>query len=333
MELSINTGSFGKMFGVPNNVVDSYIKLANENQLKILLILLRYNSQQITSAQIASFLNIPENEVENALEFWKNTNIFSNSSDAIKEPVLPNKTQREAKKVKVSENTSKPEQQTATPVKRESMMSPKVVAEQLEKSQELKMLFQMIEGLLNRNLNYKEQQGIIYIYKDLKMQAPVIVTLIKYCESINAININYIRKVAENWTQRGVKNLEDAEKCINEETYKRDFSGKIYRAFKLKNPLTSGQQEYVDLWHEKNYPFDLIVCAYENTIERINSVNFKYINTTLENWVNSGIKSADDVKRSKKTKNTYEVYEDRYTRDSDLDKYRELVNKFTDDYN
>ena len=44
MNLSVHISGFGQMFGVPNAVVDQYLKLATPSQLKVLLYLLRKNS-------------------------------------------------------------------------------------------------------------------------------------------------------------------------------------------------------------------------------------------------------------------------------------------------
>ena len=63
-------------FSVPSAVVDTLIRLAKENQLKVLLYLLRYPDKQLTVSQIASYLRIPEEQVEEALEWWSQVNIL-----------------------------------------------------------------------------------------------------------------------------------------------------------------------------------------------------------------------------------------------------------------
>ena len=61
--------------------------------------------------------------------------------------------------------------------------------------------------------------------------------------------------------------------------------------------MTTNQEEFVELWQKKGYSDEILKLAYENAIERINKVNFKYINTTLENWKKSGIKTLSDFKK------------------------------------
>ena len=41
VDYTVHMGGFGQMFGVPNAVVDQYLKLSTPSQLKVLLYLLR----------------------------------------------------------------------------------------------------------------------------------------------------------------------------------------------------------------------------------------------------------------------------------------------------
>ena len=66
MNLSVHISGFGQMFGVPNAVVDQYLKLATPSQLKVLLYLLRSNRPNLAHDEIAKALGIPEELVEEA---------------------------------------------------------------------------------------------------------------------------------------------------------------------------------------------------------------------------------------------------------------------------
>ena len=65
------------MFGVPNAVVDQYLKLATPSQLKVLLYLLRSNRPNLAHDEIAKALGIPEELVEEAVLFWSQTTLFT----------------------------------------------------------------------------------------------------------------------------------------------------------------------------------------------------------------------------------------------------------------
>ena len=70
MNLTVHIPGFGQMFGVPNAVVDQYLKLATPSQLKVLLYLLRNNGQTVDHSEIAKALAISEELVEEAALFW-----------------------------------------------------------------------------------------------------------------------------------------------------------------------------------------------------------------------------------------------------------------------
>ena len=77
MNLSVHISGFGQMFGVPNAVVDQYLKLATPSQLKVLLYLLRSNRPNLAHDEIAKALGIPEELVEEAVLFWSQTTLFT----------------------------------------------------------------------------------------------------------------------------------------------------------------------------------------------------------------------------------------------------------------
>lgn len=77
MYLTVHIPGFGQMFGVPNAVVDQYLKLATPSQLKVLLYLLRNNGQTVDHSEIAKALAISEELVEEAALFWSQTDLFA----------------------------------------------------------------------------------------------------------------------------------------------------------------------------------------------------------------------------------------------------------------
>lgn len=296
MEININCGAFGKMFGVPCETVDKYLKLANENQLKVLLLFLRYSGQNISFSQAAKFLNISESAVSDSIDFWKKTSLFENI------------------------NTSK----ITTDTPRESILSPSTLADMSKNKAEFEEVHSMIEKTIGRKLNNQEIQGISYIHNELGYENASIVTIFKYCSSIGKLNINYVVQIASSWKEDGIVKLSDVTQKVDTLMNGNAYKSKIYKLFKLKNAMTSNQEEFVELWHRKGYSDEILKLAYENAIERINKVNFKYINTTLLNWEKSGIKTPADLKKYNNKK--------KYSSDgeSDLEKYKQLANNFGD---
>ena len=77
MNLSINCGTWNSIFAIPCDVVDKHIKLAGSAQLKVLLFILRYAGQNISTDKIATALSMDELDVKDSMQYWIETNVIS----------------------------------------------------------------------------------------------------------------------------------------------------------------------------------------------------------------------------------------------------------------
>ena len=77
MEFKANCGIWGTMFGVPCIVADNFLKLASGQQIKVLLYLLRNSGKDCTAEEVASGTGSTVQEVNEAVAFWEQVNVFS----------------------------------------------------------------------------------------------------------------------------------------------------------------------------------------------------------------------------------------------------------------
>ena len=95
----------------------------------------------------------------------------------------------------------------------------------------------------------------------------------------------------------------------------------------MKRRPTTKQQEIVDTWQTEKYDLDLIKCAYERTIERIDKLSFEYINKILITWRENGYSSADDVKSAESEYRKNKKSGEKTSSDGfDAEKYNILIN-------
>lgn len=66
---------------IPGKMIDYFIKLANEEQLKVLLFIARHQASDLSLQQIANGTSLSEDRVTNAIAFLKNINIISETTD------------------------------------------------------------------------------------------------------------------------------------------------------------------------------------------------------------------------------------------------------------
>ncbi len=310
MEHILKMGAFGGVFAVPNIVVDNFIKLANESAVKVLLYMLRNKGKQCSTAEIAKAINITEAQAEEAFVFWENANIFSGD--------IGSDTMENAEPVK-----TEPPKKIILPSAEKYNLSPSEIAARIEGSPEIRNLFSMAESSFGRMLNHSEHRGFIWMHDDLGLSAEVILMITAYSISINSGNINYIKKTAADWAERGITTLDRAEAEVKLLEEKNTFQGKIMRIFHMQRALTANEKKIADEWNSRLYNDDLIEYAYERTAENINKLNFKYIDSILKGWEQKGIRTRADAESDNKD------HKDKETGHSfDLEEYKALVNDF-----
>ena len=320
MEYFVNAGSWGAVFAVPNAVVDNYIKLANEASLKVLLYILRNNGKKLASDEAACALNLNINQIEEAFIFWENANILKRDEKPL-----------------ISSSVSEPvsEEKIAAPVKKSSIPSgtgyslkPSEIAQRVENSEDVRVMFNMAEASFGRPLNHTEQRSFIWMHDYLGLSADVLITIAAYCISIEKGSIKYIETLASDWSEKGINALELVQDEIKAQEEKNTFNGRIMKAFGMTRRPTAKQQELIDSWKKKGYSLELIEYAYEKTIEAIDKLNFPYINKVLENWYSQGLitKAKIDGGNNKRNARTEREGEHSY----DLNELKSFVNNFGD---
>ncbi len=329
MEYFLNAGILGGIFAVPNSVVDNYIKLANEAAVKVLLYVLRNSNQNLSSALIASALNITENQVEEAFVFWENANIFPKSLQSEAAAVNTVQTVSEpAESVQPQVNTppqtSAPQKKVIQQERADYNINPSEIAARVESSEDIKCLFTMSEQTFARPLTHTEQRGLIWIHDYLGLSTEVILMLTVFCISADKGNIRYIETVAQDWAEREINTLELAQNEIKRLEEGQGFNRKIMKIFGMNRKPTSKQQAFIDNWKEKNYSLELIEYAYEKTIESIDKLNFPYLNKILENWYAEGLLTKAQIDGYKKPDSQPQSKDYSF----DLDEYKSLVNNF-----
>ena len=320
MEYFVNAGSWGAVFAVPNAVIDNYIKLANEASLKVLLYILRNNGKKLVSDEAACALNLNINQIEEAFIFWENANILKRDEKPL-----------------ISSSVSEPvsEEKIAAPVKKSSIPSgtgyslkPSEIAQRVENSEDVRVMFNMAEASFGRPLNHTEQRSFIWMHDYLGLSADVLITIAAYCISIEKGSIKYIETLASDWSEKGINTLELVQDEIKAQEEKNTFNGRIMKAFGMTRRPTAKQQELIDSWKKKGYSLELIEYAYEKTIEAIDKLNFPYINKVLENWYSQGLitKAKIDGGNNKRNARTERESEHSY----DLNELKSFVNNFGD---
>lgn len=280
----------GGMTMIENTFIDQLMPAASGDFVKIYLYLLRCVQEgrtDVTVSQVADALNYTEADVKRAMGYWQKLRMLDFDSEE-------NERVPDAAEAKTagSDSRSTAEEKAVTPAGGK-------ITEFRAKSasrEEIRSLIFVAENYLGRLLTPTEQRTLLYFMNDLGMDIDLIDYLLDYCVSKNHTSFHYIQKVAQNWTQKGIRTPEQAR--LEGDPYRREYF-EIFRALGIQNRTpTPAETEFMDRWlDEYGFGTDLICLACERTILQIGKAQFSYTDSILRSWHESEVSSVPDVKK------------------------------------
>ena len=297
MKYTFNMSVLGNTFVMPSIVVDKYIKIATETQLKVLLFLMRNISQEIDSSKIADALSLPKSEVEDALLFWSQRELLNceqvNEQD--KKPVIINS----------------------------SLPSRADVIKRGLEDENLKFLLREAQLKFGRNLKQNESQLLVSLYDDYDMKVSVILLLLGYAAREGKCNLSFVKKTAAEWLENGVETVEAADELIAKQAKQNLAWSIVQNAFGIDRRKPSTKElELSNIWiNEWKISVNLLKAAYDTCIDSKAKLSMPYIAKIIEQWHKEGVTSADEIKKNQaskpQVKNDYAGY--------DLDQYEKML--------
>lgn len=291
MSYSVNTNLFKSIFAVPTDIVDKHIRLANGDQLKVLLWILRNNTENPDISEMCRSLKINPSDAEDYLQYWVLTGVLHSSGEAVS--IVPSpvtSTAPASEPVKLSE--PKKEIKDIEPIK--PTMSE--IARRLEESPEIEKFLQQIQEIVG-TIGYNENSTIILLHDYYGLPCEVLYMLIDYCVSVGKKNFNYIYTVGKDWGTREIDNVNKAAEQIaalrNANTVWKEFAA--YAGITNDKP-TAKQNEYIRKWNgDLKFSTDMIIAAYEEMANHTGKLSFAYMDKVLLNWYSKGFKKPDDI--------------------------------------
>lgn len=288
MSIQLNLGKWGTIFPVPNCVVDEDIRLASENQLKVLLYILRNNGDNLTEKSVGEQLNIAEGDVKDAVSFWVDRGVLTSQGDIpqCERAEIPDEAPVEIKK--------KPR-----PLSRVQKPDSIFVSRRINEDNGLATLVQETQVILGKPISNGDTATLVMLHDTDGLPCDVLLMLIQYCHSIGKDNMRYIEKMAVGWASEEITTIERAEKKIsNLEKYGEAWN-RVALIFGIQNSgsPTKAQQENANRWiNEWHFSDEMLREAYERCVNKKNSFNITYTNGILKNWNKRGINSLKELK-------------------------------------
>lgn len=287
MKYSLSAGEWNSVFAVPSSVVDKYIRLAGGNSLKLLLFLLRHGGEEFTEEALNSELGFRERgELEDAALFWIQRGIirYDNGGGLT---AAHESNVNETKTAVVFPALPKPK-----PVVKPVNVSSGEVADRISKDKELEMLFKEAELLYAHPLRQRENQLVISLVDHYGLTVGVALMLLKYCFKSGKTSPSYIQTVAADWAAEEIDTIELANARILSLEKQNGVEERLREAMEMTTKLSVKMRRYIKTWTE-DWGFDenMVMLAYEKTIDQISEWKPEYANKILESWKNEGIRS------------------------------------------
>lgn len=263
----------GGVFAVPDCAADS-LKLASGKAVKVLLYIMRFKSEE----GICEALGITDEDLEDALSYWKSVGVLYSDGEQPAVTVKP----------------AAAKAPTALP-KAAKAVSAEEIAARISESAEIKTLLESIEGSVARPLTFDDQRTVIWIYDHLGLPPEVILMLVNYCVGIGRANMHYIEKTAVSWADEGIDSSAAADAKILVLQRNNTLSAKCANRMNLNRKLTSRENEYVAKWAAAEADIELIMNAYERTVDATGKVSFPYMNKILSEWTANGVKTSAEA--------------------------------------
>ncbi|MGN0481776.1 MAG: DnaD domain protein [Lachnospiraceae bacterium] len=309
---------------LPNTFFDVYMPRANGEFVKVYLYIVRCLSNRdksISVATLADTFNHTEADIMRALRYWNNEGLleFVYNSDG-SELVGLNLTYPTEHSGNIAghggENTAGSKSSAALSPEEESVIeatsqSNAMVKEpartnlsaaqirQLSAQDEITEMFYVAERYLNRLLNPKDREVLLYLYVDLQFTVDLIIYLVEYCVTNNHASIHYIQKVALDWHSNGVTSIQEAKDRTS--SYNSSVIS-VMKAFGISGrSLGQSEKEFIDKWNS-DYCFtdEMIVEACNRTIQKIHEPSFKYADSILKAWREKNIFTMAELENSDK---------------------------------
>lgn len=278
---------------------------AGKTELRLLFALasvssLAENYEENADALAAEF-KVSRSALDSALGFWIGAGVLSKEGS-------------ESDKKKISDNASDFVKEKLTPpaeVPKRTRVTelPMYTSEEfrrvLERRSELSDLIEEAQVELGKVLNITETQLLVSIVEGLGVDEEYILSLLAYCKKIGKCNMRYVEKTAISLYDKGISTGAQLEEYLKEIDFMASAERQIRRIFGIgERAFTSKESKYINDWvNVYGFDFEMIKCAYEETVNATSKPSVSYAGKVLESWYTEGLKTPEDVKRAKESRN------------------------------
>jgi DnaD/phage-associated family protein len=165
------------------------------------------------------------------------------------------------------------------------------------KNSDVSRLFARAEQTLGKLLSYNDMNVIFGLHDWLRLPVDVVEYLLVYCAEADKRNLRYIEKVALDWADNEIFDLESALEYV--QNFDRSYR-EIMTNMGLPGYPTPTHRKFMARWlHEYNFSPEMISLAIEKCIIAIDKPKFSYVEKILAGWHGQGVKTPEAANEQK----------------------------------
>ena len=178
----------------------------------------------------------------------------------------------------------------------------------MEQDVDFRSLYGEVQRLLGKNLNTEELKILLGFNRYLGLPNEVISVLVCYCKdkarsrgSVRNPSLRTIEKEAYQWAEQGIETLEQAAAYIRTQNLRNSRMEQLKKLIQIRGRnLTAGEERFAQSWLDMGFEDAVIANAYERTCLNTGGLNWAYMNKILTRWHESGLHTAEEVRRGDK---------------------------------
>lgn len=293
MNFSLNAGEWNSVFAVPSGVVDKYIKLAGGDSLKLLLFLMRHGGRLFSDNELKDALGFRrEGQLEDAAMFWVQRGIVRAESGSL--TAAADDMQEHLPEIPLPEIEEKRSARSARNISENgaAIYTSADIAGRIKTDKAIEYLFSEAQALYGRLLKQPESRTILMLVDHYGLPVEVAAMLLKYCFKVGKTSTGYIQSVAQTWADDDIRTLDEANDRLVKLEKRFSVEEELRSAMELKTKFSPKQLGFIKTWSEDwEFSSDMILLAYELTLDNTGGMKFEYTNKILENWKAAGIRT------------------------------------------
>ena len=295
MSYKINFSLLGEPLVMPSVIADSYLKMANEVQIKSIIWIFRHSGEPIVSAEIAKKIGKSPAAVEEALLYWSSVGILDSD-------VMP-----EAEKATANVAPPPAKELPEIPIFAPSYEQ---IVKRCQESPELEEFFNEIQSILGKTLGYDGQSAFVMMHDGYGLPFEVIYMLVNHCVETGKPAYRYMSAMAKSWSEKEIDTIEKADREISNMNTCKKVWKEFTRFTGIQTPKPTSQQEkYLLKWTEEyKFSVEMICLAYEVMADNCSKISYKYMDAVLKAWFEKGIMTPEDVEKSRDERQNAKPY-------------------------